>query len=473
METDTATVPKVPRLLAPFVRPGDQIARLAGDTEALVTRQETQILHATIAGVGRPKPANNGELYAPATLPLCGLKPAVVFISATAIRRYFYAMDDDGGASLYDVLRVPEGAKLDQLRMAWRVRSIELEVRRADTAAKAAVERAFNILAHPDLRACYDALRRDEDSPPLFPYGGFGVIVVGGHLAEDGAAFFADRILAFKPETTTRTAAFLLRRGEFLEDRIVCRDPRRKLEVWIDRNAVPDLEWDLTCNRWKHWLKSRIEVEAPFVSTGTWRLRRGEWILRPIHIALPSRTKVTVPAAISEDLARARAMDALLGEHDALIRRIREHCEKAPVPATTIQLWLDEVAAPKTLKPEHVIWRPEYDYFYFEQLRQRSASWFAFRNEFIFALPNAIVADVPAAGHASYVFARPADPSSFLDRYKQHSRESIRRNNGNGAAALGFIGRVPKGQRTQVWLKDLLRRAGSGSLGVPVVAGGH
>lgn len=457
METDTATVPKVPGLLAPFVRPSDQIARLAGDTEILITRREAQILHATIAGVGRPKPAKNGELYAPATLAVCGSNPAVVFISATAIRRYFYAMDDDHSASLYDVLRVPEGAKLDQLRMAWRVCSLELEVQGAGAAAKAAVERAFNILAHPDLRACYDALRRDENSPSLFPYGGFGVIVVGGNLADDGAAFFADRILAFKPETTTRTAAFLLRRSEFLEDRIVCRDPRRKLEVWIDRNAVPDLEWDLTWNRWKHWLKSRIKVEATFASTGTRRLSRGEWILRPLHVALPSRTKVTLPAAMSEDLAHARAMDALLGEHGTLIRCIREQCEKAPVAATTLQRWLDEAAAPPALRPEHVIWRPEYDSYYFEQLRQRSVSWYAFRNEFIFVLPDAIVADVPAAGHASYIFALREDPRSFLDRYRRLSRESIRRNDGDCAAALGFIGRVSKRQRKQGWLLGLLR----------------
>lgn len=43
----------------------------------------------------------------------------------------------------------------------------------------AQIERAFNVLARPDLRACYDALRNDEDAPALFPYGGFGSSLSG------------------------------------------------------------------------------------------------------------------------------------------------------------------------------------------------------------------------------------------------------------------------------------------------------
>ena len=38
------------------------------------------------------------------------------------------------------------------------------------------LELAFNVLAHADLRNCYDALCKNEDAAPLFPYGGFGSI---------------------------------------------------------------------------------------------------------------------------------------------------------------------------------------------------------------------------------------------------------------------------------------------------------
>ena len=60
------------------------------------------------------------------------------------------------------------------------LRSVELGFDPADLRERAKAERAFNILAQPDLRHCYDRMSRDEDAPPLFPYGGFGSIFVAG-----------------------------------------------------------------------------------------------------------------------------------------------------------------------------------------------------------------------------------------------------------------------------------------------------
>ena len=84
------------------------------------------------------------------------------------------------------------------------------------------LERAFNILAQPELRACYDSLLKDPSGSTLFPYGGFGSIVrvhrthlfphkpqskmirgsilVAGDRLRDGQTFFATRIVAFQPE---------------------------------------------------------------------------------------------------------------------------------------------------------------------------------------------------------------------------------------------------------------------------------
>jgi hypothetical protein len=111
---------------------------------------------------------------------------------------------------------------------------LELDAAGSPARDRAQIERAFNVLAHPDLRSCYDAMRKDEDAPALFPYGGFGSIIVEGDLSEDGEAFFADRIIAYKPEMTSRRLSLLLRRCEFFVDRVICRDPRRKVEVWLD-----------------------------------------------------------------------------------------------------------------------------------------------------------------------------------------------------------------------------------------------
>jgi hypothetical protein len=48
-----------------------------------------------------------------------------------------------------------------------------------------AIERAFNLLANPDLRSCYDSLLLDGDAPAVFPLGGFGSLAVAGELSAD------------------------------------------------------------------------------------------------------------------------------------------------------------------------------------------------------------------------------------------------------------------------------------------------
>jgi hypothetical protein len=58
-----------------------------------------------------------------------------------------------------------------------------------------------------------------------------------------------------------------LRQCEFFVDRIVCRDSGRKFEIWLDGNLLPGLQWDLTWNDWKHWLKSPVHLDASFVRT--------------------------------------------------------------------------------------------------------------------------------------------------------------------------------------------------------------
>src|SRR5271157_4875250 len=55
---------------------------------------------------------------------------------------------------------------------------------------RVALERAFNIVGQPELRACYDSLLADPDAPAIFPYGGFGSLLVAGEPSRDGKTFF-------------------------------------------------------------------------------------------------------------------------------------------------------------------------------------------------------------------------------------------------------------------------------------------
>ncbi len=461
---DDGTTSAAPSILERFLRRQDQLRFLGPNTELLIQRASgrrgQRLLHATIGYVGLPKPGKNGDAFVRAELPDCKDGPKALFLSAEALRRYFYSLDGDAPQTLYRVLQVPDTATLGQLRFAWRMRSLELQVSESKVRDLACVERAFNLLAHGDFRNCYDAICKDDDAAPLFPYGGFGSILVEGRLSDDDCTFFADRILAYKPEMTSRKVMLLLRQCEFFADRIVCRDPRRKLEVWLDSNILPGLNWDLTWNHWKHWLRTRIEIEATFVHAGKYRLHNGEWTFRQWLTALPSRLHVRVPTSVADDVQHAQKIHALLGKHADLLQHIRNHCEKTPVEHTQVEAWFEQVNASAHLKAHHVTWRPDYESYYFEQLRKRSRTWFLFRDEYLFAWRNVLVAEIPQLGHATYLFTKPENQEDFLERYAKLTREDIRRNRGNLSTALGFIGRVVRGTRKKRWLADVLKQAG-------------
>ncbi|MGH9631084.1 MAG: hypothetical protein ACRD7E_22480 [Bryobacteraceae bacterium] len=459
----------VPDLLRRFVLPTDRVISLSLgatgiDPQLLVERpgrgRPAQWLFASIGYVGQPKEGDHG-FFVRAELPKVNA-PKALFLSGACLRRYFYLLEEDAGKpeTLYDILRTFESASPADLRLAWRLRSVELSVDRTGLRERAKVERAFNILAHPDLRNCYDRMRRDEHAPPLFPYGGFGSIFVAGRLSDDGEAFFADRILSYKPEMTTRKLSLLFRRCEFFADRVICLDPRRKVEVSLDGNLLPGVHWDLTWNQWKHWLKSRIGVEATLVHAGKYRLRQGEWILRQWFTALPSRIHVSLPADLAADVERAQAIHALLGEHADLVTRVRAELAKQPVEHTVIQHWFDQLDVSPHLKPHHITWMPDYEAYYFEQLRRRSRTWFLYRDEYLLVWSNVLIAEVPQQGHATYLFARPKSMEDFMKHYAGTTREDVRNNRDDLATRLGFIGRVVRGQRKKRWLHDVLKHAG-------------
>lgn len=451
-------------MLHRFLNPGDQLLFLGSTTEVLIERavgrRNQQLLYANIGHARVPKVGQNGQAYVRAELPACTKGPRALFLSAEAIRQYFYAFGEGPARSLYQLLNVPDTASPEQLRIAWRMRSLELALGEADTRQMPGVERAFNLLAHPDLRNCYDSMRKDGDALPLFPYGGFGAILVEGRLSKEGDALFANQILAYKPKAAIRKVSLLLRQCEFLTDRVVCRDGRRKLEVWLDPNALPGLQWDLTWNHWKQWLTTRVAVEATFVTSAKYRLVNEEWTVQTWQVALPSRMHVQMPASLSEDIHTAQQIHALLGQHADLIRHVRQQCEKAPTEHSQVQDWFDEAAASFHLKPQHATWRADYEPFYFEQLRKRSRTWFLFRDEYLFVWRNVLVAEIPEPGHATYAFTKPASLDEFLTSYAKLTRADIRRNRDNLASELGFVGRVVHGKRKKRWLASVLKLSG-------------
>jgi hypothetical protein len=204
-------------------------------------------------------------------------------------------------------------------------------------------------------------------------------------------------------------------------------------------------------------------VDATFVHTTKRHFQQGRWISVKWYTALPSRLRVTIPTDIADDIQRARTIHALLGEHADVIERIRTEVEKQPIDYLQVRRWLDHLGASTHLKPEHVTWRPDYEPYYFEQLRKRAATWFLFRDEYLFIWANVVISEIPQTGHATYTFARPTDLDDFLRRYAGVTRQDVRRNRDNVATELGFVGRTVRGTKKKRWLTDVLKQAGEGT----------
>ena len=299
----------VPRLLAQYVAIGDEItfpipAPDAVGPEILVTKSavsetSSRVYQAPIGYVSRPKQDKRNQSFVSAEVQRGGLGVATIFLPCEALREYFYRLprtsDRVDHPTLYQVLRIPASASPSELRVAYKLRDLELRTSGVLHQERVALERAFNIIGQPELRACYDALLADPETPAIFPYGGFGSLLVDGQPSRDGQTFFARRILAFSPDLGRRRFHVPLRKCDFYDERALCRDVRRKLEFWLDPAALHTF-WDRTWNQWKHLLGTKIDVEGTFVQTGKYRKCRGEWKLVTWETGLPSRLEVKLPA---------------------------------------------------------------------------------------------------------------------------------------------------------------------------------
>ena len=115
-------------------------------------------------------------------------------------------------------------------------------------------------------------------------------------------------------------------------------------------------------------------------------------------------------------------------------------------------------------------WKPDYDPYFYQQLKKRCQNVYLFRDEYIFDCGAVIVAEVPQLGHATYIFAKAGDVREFVNKYATTCRDDIRKNRGNVAQQLGFIARVMHGSNPRRWERNLRARIGEAvdySLSIP------
>jgi hypothetical protein len=345
------------------------------------------------------------------------------------------------------------------MRVAFKLRRLEFKSAGSLPSDIVAVERAFNILAQPELRACYDALLLDPEAPAVFPYGGFGSLLASGERSRDGATFFAHRILAFHPDSRPRRFHLPLRKCDFHQDHALCRDVTRRLEFWIDPAVVP-LVWDASWNRWKHLLGLKMEVEGTFVESGRYRKRQGEWELVRWETGLPSRLRVRLSADATEQVTHAHNTYQRFGQYSRVLDQVRLLLEHRAVEKTELERICAGLKIPPDFDIAQISWRPDYDAFFYRQLSRRARRVYLFRSEYIFDLEKVVAVETPQLGHATYVFAKPRNMETFLQLYTRVSKDAIRRNQDNVGERLGFLRRVIHGNNARAWLKELRQYLG-------------
>jgi len=463
----------VSRLLAKHISVGDEITFTvptedASQTEVLITKTGASsaprhVYQATIGHVTHPKQDKRNEYFVAAEVQRGSLGINSIFLPSEVLREYFYCSprtnDNADHPNLYDVLRIPASASLAELRVAFKLRDLELKTAGASRSQQVALERAFNIVGLPELRACYDALLADPEAPVVFPYGGFGSLLVAGEPSRDGHTLFARRIMAFSPDLRRRRFRVPLRRCEFYDDRALCRDVRRKLEFWLDPAALHVL-WDRTWNQWKHLLGTKIEVEGTFVQTGKYRKRHGEWELVTWETALPSRLEIKLPSDFQQQVETARTTYHRLGQYSRALDQVRLCLEHRALDRAELERMCSELRLPGDFDVAQISWRADYDPFFYRQLSRRAHRIYLFRDEYIFDVEKAVVVETPQLGHATYVFAKPRNMDSFLALYTRITKDDIRRNRNNAAERLGFLGRVIHGTNPRAWLNEVRQRVG-------------
>jgi hypothetical protein len=280
----------LPRVPASFLRPGDALrvnsfsspVQEYLSTQNLGREKARHLYFGRIGHVTQPWADKRDEYFLRAEVTESAFGIQALHLPNSTVRDYFYFFTlkeaDRMQPTLYDVLRSLPTATPADLRLSYRVRRIELETSDSARTEVQRAERAFNLLAHPDLRSCYDALLQDAAAPALFPYGGFGQCVVAGDLAEDGKTFFVRRLLSYRPDQRQRRFRAPLRRIEYLNGYALYRDSRRKAEVFLDPALLP-VGWDPTWNQWKHLVGTKIGVAGTFVESGKYRHIAGEWRL--------------------------------------------------------------------------------------------------------------------------------------------------------------------------------------------------
>lgn len=82
---------------------------------------------------------------------------------------------------------------------------------------------------------------------------------------------------------------------------------------------------------------------------------------------------------------------------------------------------------------------------------------YLFRNEYLFLFENTILSEIPASGHASYLFHPPTSTDAFLRNYAKTTRHAIRSEPAAAKRTLGYCGRLAHLKDMALWTAEIER----------------
>src|SRR4030095_14663418 len=168
-------------------------------------------------------------------------------------------------------------------------------------------------------------------------------------------------------------------------------------------------EW----NRWKHLATVKVDLQAQFVRTGKYVHRSNVWRLLTWETALAGSLEVTLPEDLEANLLQARRTHQRFGKYSDWIDRVRIRLEQTPLERSELEGLAVEEGVPSDFDVAQINWRPDYDPFYYQHLLDRAERLYLFRDQYLFLLPSALVAETPQAGHATYLFSGPDSLADF------------------------------------------------------------
>ncbi|MBV9082256.1 MAG: hypothetical protein JOZ62_06255 [Acidobacteriaceae bacterium] len=387
-----------------------------------------------------------------------------VLATAAQIRDYFFAPERSAQwtqqPSWFEVLRVRKNSTPAEIRLAYRVRMLELKTNATESKCSihAQLARGLQILLDPELRRQYLLLLEDPDTIVAFPPWTVGSLRALGQ--KKGDLFLVRDFVSFFPRTEERNVRLSLRRFRFTGPEAIYRDARKRILIHFDSSLLL-MQWTDEWNTWAHLALGSVTVKAIFWQQT--RFRRTENGFQPRIWSQPFQSTLALqnPSSVAPRFETARAFWDHFHPHADVVALLRARLEQEAIEAQQAAEWCHTHGVRPPVEARWINWEPDYEEVFYRELAARARAVYLFRNEYLFVFDQTVISEIPQPGHASYIFRRNTSLDAFLRSYAQTTRHAIRTEPKNARTSLGYAGRIPHLKDLSVWIEKIARTVAS------------